>query len=300
MSWNELDFIAREYITDLENQYPDYRTRFAGQNWIDEVKLRTPKQKINIESIISSVEPFLLLIARSLLRGRYEIIKDIVVSLKGCPVDEKDLVAVGRQTIFERMSRYEPKYAISSWVSMCAPNAMVRFGCVNWGLIRIPGLYTNPKRLSLREKTKIASYKEDNEGERFERLNLLNLVIFGYQDLLADIEDNGILITDGDNGSNDISNTLESCLADEDGMSQEDIVLDPERINEIRLILATLTPREEYIIRERFGFNKEEKTLEDIGSDLNLSRERIRQIQNKALLKLKKPCRLKRLKQFLD
>jgi RNA polymerase primary sigma factor len=66
-------------------------------------------------------------------------------------------------------------------------------------------------------------------------------------------------------------------------------------------LLATLTPREEKILRMRFGIGeKSDHTLEEVGKDFNLTRERIRQIEAKALEKLRVPNRSDTLKPFHD
>ena len=66
-------------------------------------------------------------------------------------------------------------------------------------------------------------------------------------------------------------------------------------------ILATLTPREERVLRMRFGVGMNtDHTLEEVGLQFSVTRERIRQIEAKALRKLKHPSRSKQLKSFLD
>ena len=65
-------------------------------------------------------------------------------------------------------------------------------------------------------------------------------------------------------------------------------------------VLATLTPREERVLRMRFGIGeKSDHTLEEVGQDFAVTRERIRQIEAKALRKLRHPSRAKRLKSFM-
>ncbi len=66
-------------------------------------------------------------------------------------------------------------------------------------------------------------------------------------------------------------------------------------------VLATLTPREEQVLRMRFGIGeKSDHTLEEVGHEFSVTRERIRQIEAKALRKLRHPSRSKRLKSFME
>ena len=66
-------------------------------------------------------------------------------------------------------------------------------------------------------------------------------------------------------------------------------------------VLKTLTPREEKVIKMRFGVGDgSEHTLEEVGRSFNVTRERIRQIESKALRKLRHPSRSKKLRPFLD
>ena len=66
-------------------------------------------------------------------------------------------------------------------------------------------------------------------------------------------------------------------------------------------VLDTLTPREEKVLRLRFGLDDgHQRTLEEVGKEFNVTRERIRQIEAKALRKLRHPSRSKKLKDYLD
>jgi RNA polymerase primary sigma factor len=66
-------------------------------------------------------------------------------------------------------------------------------------------------------------------------------------------------------------------------------------------VLATLTPRQEQVLRMRFGIGEPaDHTLEEVGKDFGVTRERIRQVEAKALRKLRHPSRSKRLRPFID
>jgi len=80
-----------------------------------------------------------------------------------------------------------------------------------------------------------------------------------------------------------------------------DAVVNINLQEQTRKVLATLTPREEQVLRMRFGIGeKSDHTLEEVGQKFTVTRERIRQIEAKALRKLRHPSRSKRLKSFME
>lgn len=83
--------------------------------------------------------------------------------------------------------------------------------------------------------------------------------------------------------------------------SPVDAVINLNLSEQTRKVLATLTPREEKVLRMRFGIGeKSDHTLEEVGQDFHVTRERIRQIEAKALRKLRHPSRRKELKTFIE
>lgn len=106
--------------------------------------------------------------------------------------------------------------------------------------------------------------------------------------------------------------SLESPVGEEEDSSLGDFVSDPHALDpyeytakmklreELDAVLATLTEREERVLRLRFGLiDGRQRTLEEVGREFNVTRERIRQIEAKALRKLKHPSRSKKLKDFM-
>ena len=90
-------------------------------------------------------------------------------------------------------------------------------------------------------------------------------------------------------------------LEDEGAMSPDDYASNELLKDELNEVLLKLTDREEKVLRLRFGIDDgRTRTLEEVGKEFNVTRERIRQIEAKALRKLKHPSRSKRLKDFLD
>ncbi len=90
-------------------------------------------------------------------------------------------------------------------------------------------------------------------------------------------------------------------IEDKSAVSPSDAVINLSLQEQTRKVLATLTPREEKVLRMRFGIGeKSDHTLEEVGQDFDVTRERIRQIEAKALRKLRHPSRSKRLRAFVD
>ena len=90
-------------------------------------------------------------------------------------------------------------------------------------------------------------------------------------------------------------------IPDDDALAPADaasMLLLKEQLGDV---LKTLTPREEKVLSLRFGLEDgHPRTLEEVGKEFNVTRERIRQIEAKALRKLRHPSRSKKLKDFLD
>jgi RNA polymerase primary sigma factor len=107
--------------------------------------------------------------------------------------------------------------------------------------------------------------------------------------------------------------SLETPVGEEEDSHLGDFIEDKKVINpseaivnlnlaeQTRRVLSTLTPREEKVLRMRFGIGEEsDHTLEEVGQDFNVTRERIRQIEAKALRKLRHPSRSGKLKAFIE
>jgi len=90
-------------------------------------------------------------------------------------------------------------------------------------------------------------------------------------------------------------------IPDDDAPAPSDVASHTMLKEQLSEVLSTLTPREEKVLKLRFGLEDgRSRTLEEVGKEFNVTRERIRQIEAKALRKLRHPSRSKRLKDFLE
>ena len=89
-------------------------------------------------------------------------------------------------------------------------------------------------------------------------------------------------------------------IEDEDAISPHEATIRDDLCNQLHTVLGSLTPREESVLRMRFGIGTQrDLTLEEVGKNFSVTRERIRQIEAKAIKKLKHPNRKKHLESFV-
>ncbi len=94
---------------------------------------------------------------------------------------------------------------------------------------------------------------------------------------------------------------LEDFIEDKVSISPHDAAISTNLVRQTQKVLATLNKREEKILRMRFGIGeKQDYTLEEVGQDFNVTRERIRQIEEKALMKLRRSTRAEKLRSLVE
>jgi RNA polymerase primary sigma factor len=99
----------------------------------------------------------------------------------------------------------------------------------------------------------------------------------------------------------DEESRLEDFIEDKGAISPQDAAISSSLVNQTQKVLSTLNRREEKILKMRFGIGEaKEYTLEEVGQDFEVTRERIRQIEAKALKKLKHSKKARRLKTFIE
>jgi RNA polymerase primary sigma factor len=101
--------------------------------------------------------------------------------------------------------------------------------------------------------------------------------------------------------SDDEDTHLADFIEDKNAPTPQDLAIAEDLMQQLDCLLATLTPREEKVVRMRFGIGEKcDHTLEEVGQIFDVTRERIRQIEAKAIRKLKHPSRSKILRSFIE
>jgi len=101
--------------------------------------------------------------------------------------------------------------------------------------------------------------------------------------------------------SDDEDTHLADFIEDKNILTPQDSAIYEDLVDNLNRILSTLSPREERVVRMRFGLGeKHDHTLEEVGQEFEVTRERIRQIEAKALRKLRHPTRARHLRCFVE
>jgi len=138
--------------------------------------------------------------------------------------------------------------------------------------------------------------REPSPEELSEKMGLPVDKIKGYMDTMMHKEVS-LEAPAGEDGEGSLSDFVE----DKEQASPADDIISDELMNELNEALSALPPKEEKVIRMKFGIGESKRhSMEEIARQLNISRERVRQIEAKALRKLRHPTAFKSLKIFLD
>ena len=145
----------------------------------------------------------------------------------------------------------------------------------------------NVQGSELKQRIQIIAEELDITEERVENLLAIRQQYLLYSSLNAPVGENQ-------------ETELGELLIDEEQISVEDIVSDKMLCEQMREVLLTLTEREQRVLNLRFGFtDARPRTLEEIGKEFHVTRERIRQIEAKAIRKLQHPSRSRKFEDYL-
>jgi RNA polymerase primary sigma factor len=247
---------------------------------------------------ISRVQAFVLEAKNELITRNLRLVVNIAKNYVGRGLPLLDLIQEGNIGLMKAVDKfkYEKGFKFSTYATWWIRQAITRALIDQTKTIRVPvhmmEFYNRVTKAS-RELTQELG-REPSDDEIAKKLSVPPRKV---EEVFRAIQDPIALQTP----VGDEDTELEDFIGDKNSPSPYNDAEDKEISGYIKKVLGTLTPKEEKVIRMRFGIGVDrDHTLEEVGRHLTITRERVRQIEAKALRKLKHPSRLKALKTLVS
>ncbi|MBT5954972.1 sigma-70 family RNA polymerase sigma factor [bacterium] len=276
----------RSYAIDSVNAYFDQ---------ISKIPLLTREQEHSLSKKIAESND--VIARQNLIVSNLRLVVSIAKKYNGRGITLLDLIQEGNIGLIRAVEKfdYQRGYKFSTYATWWIRQAISRSIADNARTIRLPvHIIENINKIRCVSKELVQNLlRSPNSEEISEKTGLTPDKI----EELMKLSRTPISL-DAPSGANDFS--LLDSLADKNQRLPVDRVSAKSLKKEILTIMEDLTEREIKILRLRFGFEGDTpKTLEEIGKIFLVTRERIRQIETKALEKLRHPVRIKRLKDYM-
>jgi RNA polymerase primary sigma factor len=282
--------LENEEVVNCENSIKLYMKEMGR------IPLLTAEQELELAKKIAAGDEDA---KNRLVEANLRLVVSIAKHYIGCGLSFQDLVQEGNIGLIKAANKFdhEKGFRFSTYATWWVKQTITRAIADQGKTIRVPVHMTehiNKVRKAQRELTTTLGREPLNE-EIAKHLDMEVSLVEESKMFMVDTTSLDIQVGDDDDGT-----TVGSFIEDTRIGNPTDAIMKEDDKNTLLMVLSTLSEREKKILIERFGIESgEPKTLEDIGQILGLTKERIRQIESKALRKLRHPSRAKFLKEIL-
>jgi RNA polymerase primary sigma factor len=234
-----------------------------------------------------------------LIKANLRFVVNVAKKYQNQGLTLSDLISEGNLGLITAVDKFdvEKGYHFISYAVWWIKQSILKAICEKSRMIRLPLNRANELLQIEKVKREIGSNK-DGEADIEEIADFLDMDKSRINDLINASKEFVSLETPL--SSDKDANTISDLMEDTKGADPEKILIDSTLQESIENVLSTLTEKESNVIKYRFGLNGERPhSLKEIGDKYNLTKERIRQIEKKAISRLRHPTRSQKLQSYI-